>query len=80
MLTLDPQAKKQMNTLPLSVDKIRLLIGSEGGLSADEIDMTFNNGFEGVRMGPRIFRTETAAIAAITALQLQFGDLGRGKK
>lgn len=79
-LTLDPQAKKQMNTLPLSVDKIRLLIGSEGGLSADEIDMTFNNGFEGIRMGPRIFRTETAAIAAITALQLQFGDLGRGKK
>lgn len=52
-----------------------LLVGPEGGLSPDEQDLAVGAGFEQVRMGPRILRTETAAIAALTILQHDFGDL-----
>jgi 16S rRNA (uracil1498-N3)-methyltransferase len=52
-----------------------LLVGPEGGLSPDEHDLAIGAGFEQVRMGPRILRTETAAIAALTILQHDFGDL-----
>ena len=55
---------------------MRLLIGSEGGLSAEEIAQTAQLGFTDVLLGPRVLRTETAALSAITALQLTFGDLG----
>lgn len=55
---------------------IRLLIGAEGGLSAHEIAMTEQQGFHSVLLGPRVLRTETAALTAITALQVCFGDLG----
>jgi len=52
-----------------------LLVGPEGGLSPDEQDLALGAGFEQVRMGPRVLRTETAAIAALTILQHDFGDL-----
>ena len=55
---------------------MRLLIGPEGGLSADEINMTEQFNFEETLLGPRVLRTETAALTAITALQCRFGDLG----
>ncbi len=55
---------------------MRLLIGSEGGLSAQEIAQTEQQGFVEVLLGKRVLRTETAAMAAITALQVCFGDLG----
>ncbi len=53
-----------------------LLIGPEGGLSKGERAATFAAGFQAMRLGPRVLRTETAAIAALTALQLIAGDLG----
>ncbi len=56
--------------------KVRLLIGPEGGLSAQEIEMTEQYQFEETLLGPRVLRTETAALTAITALQVRFGDLG----
>ncbi|WP_031842722.1 RsmE family RNA methyltransferase, partial [Vibrio parahaemolyticus] len=56
--------------------KVRLLIGPEGGLSSEEIDMTREYQFEETLLGPRVLRTETAALTAITALQVRFGDLG----
>ena len=65
-----------INTLPTPVEKVRLLIGPEGGLSSDEIDMTREYTFEETLLGPRVLRTETAALTAITALQVRFGDLG----
>ena len=53
------------------------MIGPEGGLSENEIITAHKNGYEGVKLGPRILRTETAALAAITSVQLLWGDLGR---
>ncbi|WP_391089031.1 16S rRNA (uracil(1498)-N(3))-methyltransferase [Vibrio sp. NH-UV-68] len=75
-LNLHPRAKYSINTLPTPVEKIRLLIGPEGGLSSEEIDMTQDYQFEETLLGPRVLRTETAALTAITALQVRFGDLG----
>lgn len=51
-----------------------LLIGPEGGLSDHDIAVARNGGFRGLRLGPRILRTETAGLAAIAALQAIAGD------
>lgn len=75
-LNLHPRARYSINTLPEPVSKVRLLIGPEGGLSEKEIDMTTEYHFEETLLGPRVLRTETAALTAITALQVRFGDLG----
>ncbi|MCA6219582.1 16S rRNA (uracil(1498)-N(3))-methyltransferase [Photorhabdus antumapuensis] len=75
-LNLHPRASQSINTLPLPVEKVRLLIGPEGGLSIDEIAMTANYQFTDILLGPRVLRTETTALTAITALQVRFGDLG----
>ncbi len=55
---------------------VLLLTGPEGGLSPDEIQLALQKQFIALKMGPRILRTETAAIAAITALQCFAGDMG----
>ncbi|KXF80138.1 16S rRNA (uracil(1498)-N(3))-methyltransferase [Enterovibrio coralii] len=75
-LNLHPRAKYSINTLPQPVNRVRLLIGPEGGLSSEEIERTREFGFEETLLGPRVLRTETAALTAITALQVRFGDLG----
>lgn len=75
-LNLHPRAHASINTLPLPVERVRLLIGPEGGLSADEIAMTARYQFTDILLGPRVLRTETTALTAITALQVRFGDLG----
>ncbi|MDQ4430551.1 16S rRNA (uracil(1498)-N(3))-methyltransferase [Yokenella regensburgei] len=75
-LNLHPRASQSINTLPLPVERIRLLIGPEGGLSAEEIAMTAQYQFTDILLGPRVLRTETTALTAITALQVRFGDLG----
>lgn len=54
---------------------IRLLVGPEGGLSDDEIQFALDKNFTGLSLGPRILRTETAALTAISILQATFGDL-----
>jgi 16S rRNA (uracil1498-N3)-methyltransferase len=53
-----------------------LLIGPEGGLSAQEITQAQTAGFQALTLGPRVMRTETAPIAALSILQYQWGDLG----
>lgn len=55
---------------------LTLLIGPEGGLSEAEIEQAIAAGFTPVCLGPRVLRTETAAVAAIAALQALWGDLG----
>ncbi|NIR32185.1 MAG: 16S rRNA (uracil(1498)-N(3))-methyltransferase [Gammaproteobacteria bacterium] len=55
-----------------------LLVGPEGGLSPGETEAARRAGFRPVALGPRILRTETAAVAALTAIQLLWGDLGSG--
>lgn len=51
-----------------------LLIGPEGGLSEAEIATAEQNGFDHLTLGPRVLRTETAPLTAITLLQFQWGD------
>lgn len=75
-LNLHPRAQQSINTLVLPTNQIHLLIGPEGGLSPDEISMATQHGFIDLLLGPRILRTETAALCAIAALQTKFGDLG----
>ena len=53
---------------------LSLAIGPEGGFSERDIRLLQTAGFKGLRVGPRILRTETAGIAAIAALQSRFGD------
>lgn len=74
-LTLHPRAKYSINTLPEEINNIALLIGPEGGFSDAEIELTETLNFTETLLGPRILRTETAALTAITALQCRFGDL-----
>lgn len=54
---------------------IILLAGPEGGFSEKEVCLAAANGYHSVRFGPRILRTETAAIVAITACQVLWGDI-----
>ncbi|WP_444887538.1 16S rRNA (uracil(1498)-N(3))-methyltransferase [Microbulbifer sp. JMSA008] len=56
-------------------DSALLMVGPEGGLSQAEIDLALGQGFMPLRLGPRVMRTETAPIAALSVLQFQWGDL-----
>ncbi len=55
---------------------VALLVGPEGGLSGTEVGMLEKKGFRAVSLGGRILRTETAAIAALSLIQYELGDLG----
>jgi len=78
-LNLHPKAKHSIMTLPVNNSEetiqVRLLIGPEGGLSDEEISNANKTDFQDILLGPRVLRTETAALTAITALQCRFGDL-----
>ncbi|AXQ29791.1 16S rRNA (uracil(1498)-N(3))-methyltransferase [Solimonas sp. K1W22B-7] len=74
-LTLDPLAAGGIASLPTRTSAT-LLIGPEGGLSEAEIRQAAAAGFQGLRVGPRILRTETAGVAVLAALQARFGDWG----
>jgi 16S rRNA (uracil1498-N3)-methyltransferase len=76
-LTLDPAGKSSLRQATRSdIAAAALLIGPEGGWSEAELAAAHQLGFIAVRFGPRVLRTETAAIAALTALQAWAGDLG----
>jgi 16S rRNA (uracil1498-N3)-methyltransferase len=53
---------------------VTVLIGPEGGLTDEEQQAAVAAGFTAARLGPRVLRTETAAIAALALLQREFGD------
>jgi len=53
---------------------VQLLIGAEGGLDPQEVIAAQQAGFQAVRLGPRVLRTETAGLAALAALQTLWGD------
>lgn len=73
-LVLDPGAGISLAEL-VPTNRIRILIGPEGGLDTRETELAVSAGFKRVRLGPRILRTETAALAAVSALQTLWGDL-----
>jgi 16S rRNA (uracil1498-N3)-methyltransferase len=72
---LDPQAKQSLLEGTNLLTNVCLAIGPEGGLAENEINLAKQQGFVNLRLGPRILRTETAALAAIAVLQYGFGDL-----
>jgi 16S rRNA (uracil1498-N3)-methyltransferase len=72
-LVLSPAAAQGLADLP-PPPSVLLLVGPEGGLTPDEVDLALQFGFASVRLGPRILRTETAALAAISAMQALWGD------
>ena len=74
-LLLDPESPQSLTSITVPPTAITLLIGPEGGFSSRERELAFTNGYQGVQLGPRILRTETAAIAAISAMQILWGDL-----
>lgn len=55
---------------------ILLLIGPEGGLSAEEVSAAETAGYRSWTLGPRVLRTETAPLAALSVLQYLWGDFG----
>ena len=55
---------------------IGIVIGPEGGMSEDEVRALEELGAKQITLGPRILRTETAAIAAATMAMLLWGDIG----
>lgn len=74
-LFLDPEGDVSVSGLKGPVDTLSLLVGPEGGLSPAERELAVRGGFLRLRLGPRILRTETAAVAALAALQGIWGDL-----
>jgi 16S rRNA (uracil1498-N3)-methyltransferase len=74
-LLLDPHNGKRLNELSPATGVV-LLSGPEGGFSDKERQLALQAGFTGLRLGPRILRTETAALAALAAVQTLWGDLG----
>lgn len=73
-ILLNPIGAKRFIELAKPSGEIQLLIGAEGGLSPAEVDMANNNDFQSVILGPRILRTETAALTAIACMQSLWGD------
>jgi len=64
-----------LRTLPANTSAL-LLVGPPGGWESSELEHAARAGFRALSLGPRILRTETAAVAAIAALQALWGDLG----
>jgi len=74
-LLLSPTGAARMSDLEDIGTGITVLIGPEGGLAEAEQQAAIAAGFKPVRLGPRVLRTETAALAALTLIQRDFGDL-----
>lgn len=73
-LILSPLAEHALRDLPKPTGAITLLVGPEGGLTSEEIAMARQCHFTEVRLGPRVLRTETAALATLSAMQALWGD------
>jgi 16S rRNA (uracil1498-N3)-methyltransferase len=82
-LVLEPERTRQTQDLDRSIDSASLAsashaeiaIGPEGGFSLEELEAFNLSAFSRLTLGPRVLRTETAAIAAIAVLQARFGDM-----
>lgn len=70
---LSPHATTRLADLPRP-RRVILLAGPEGGFTAVEADLAQQHGFVALRLGPRVLRTETAALAALAAMQTLWGD------
>lgn len=73
-LLLSPLGSTTISQLPQPEGGISLLAGPEGGLNTQEEQDVLQLGWTPITLGPRILRTETAALAALAALQTLWGD------
>ena len=74
----DPLAsvlQQRQATTPLAGTPLDILLGPEGGLNSTEIELARKSGFAAVNLGPRVLRTETAAVSALAIAQSLLGDL-----
>jgi len=69
-----PEGSASLRAQPKPQGKVVLLIGAEGGFTQAESDAALHCGFTPMKMGSRVMRTETAAIAGLAALQTLWGD------
>jgi 16S rRNA (uracil1498-N3)-methyltransferase len=67
-----PEARRPAD---IGIAAVEIAIGPEGGFAGDELEAFRVAGFSKVALGPRVLRTETAAIAAVAWLQARFGDM-----
>lgn len=74
-VVLAPKSRQYLSQMSRPSNGIRLLIGPEGGLSEQEVYTCEQTGYYSANLGPRILRTETAALTSIAILQSLFGDL-----
>jgi len=74
-LVLDPFADSKLSALSIQGDSIAVLVGPEGGFTGQEIELVCKGGVQGVSLGPRVLRTETAGPTAIAVLQAKMGGL-----
>lgn len=70
---LSPHAAKKLQDVKRA-SPVAIVVGPEGGLSDSEVAAAQKMGFAALKLGPRILRTETAALAALAVLQYAFGD------
>jgi len=73
-ILLDPESTQSLASISSTPSAITILIGPEGGFSDNERRLAYAKNYQGVQLGPRILRTETAALAAISAIQTLWGD------
>ncbi|MBT8143778.1 MAG: 16S rRNA (uracil(1498)-N(3))-methyltransferase [Gammaproteobacteria bacterium] len=74
-LLLQPGAARRFRDLPAPADDaVTVVIGPEGGLAPREVELLLERQFTGINLGPRILRTETAAIAILAMIQSGWGD------
>jgi len=73
-LMLDHRAEKPLVELSAPGTELTMLVGPEGGLSPTERQLAEEKGLAGVRLGPRVLRTETAPLAALAVIQATWGD------
>jgi len=74
---LDPLSKTPLSKQKPSGNKIAIIAGPEGGFDGNEIhQLSQRYGAVSVSLGPRILRTETAAVCALSVIQALWGDLG----
>lgn len=72
-IVLSPHGGVQLRDIEARAGAV-ILIGPEGGLSDAELEASGHSGFQPVRLGPRVLRTETAVIAALAVIQHKLGD------
>lgn len=69
MIILDPKSQKQLDAALVASSQLLLLIGAEGGFSAEEMRLLKNHQAHWISLGPRILRAETAPVVALSIIQ-----------